>query len=133
MDCHFLLQGIFSTQESKPGLPHCRQMLYRLSHQSTCVFSHVGLFGTTWTLAHQIPLSMEFSRQEYWSRLPFPTPRGLPNPGIKPPSLALAGIFFTTASLGKPKMKNCSFLTQHVSTGMLIPSVESNSLQPFGP
>ena len=77
VDCHFLLQGIFSTQESKPGLPHCRQMLYRLSHQSTCVFSHVGLFGTTWTLAHQIPLSMEFSRQEYWSRLPFPTPGSL--------------------------------------------------------
>ena len=64
--------------------------------------------------------------------LPFPTPRNLPNPGIKPTSLALAGRFFTTAPPGKPKMKNCSFLTQHVSTGMLIPSIESNSLQPFG-
>jgi len=35
VDCHFLLQGIFPTQESNPGLPHCRQMLYRLSHQGS--------------------------------------------------------------------------------------------------
>jgi len=48
---------------------------------------------------------MEFSRQEYWSGLPFPTPGDLPNAGIKPMSLAfpaLAGGFFTTAPLGKP-------------------------------
>ena len=53
----------------------------------------------------QAPLSMEFSRQEYWSGLPFPTPRDLPNPGIKlmsPVFPALAGGFFTTGSTGKP-------------------------------
>ena len=44
---------------------------------------------TPWTAAHQAPLSMGFSRQEYWSRLPFPSPGDLPNPGIKAPSLAL--------------------------------------------
>ena len=47
----------------------------------TCVlsrFSHVRLFGTLWTIAHQVPLSMEFSRQGYWSELPFPTPGDLP-------------------------------------------------------
>ena len=66
---------------------------------------------TPWTVAHQAPLSMEFSRQEYWSGLPFLSPGHLPNPGIKPASLvspALAGGFlvcsfvFTIASLGKP-------------------------------
>ena len=44
---------------------------------------------TPWTIAHQTPLSVEFSRQEYWSGLPFPSPGDLPNPGIKPRSPAL--------------------------------------------
>ena len=64
--------------------------------------SHVRLFTTPWTVAHQAPLSMEFSRQEYWSGLPFPIPVGLPDPGIKPASLALAGRFFTTVPPVKP-------------------------------
>ena len=46
-------------------------------------------FVTPWTVAHQVPLSMVFSRQEYWSGLPFPTSGDLPNPGIKPGSPAL--------------------------------------------
>ena len=55
-------------------------------------------------LACQAPLSMELSRQEYWSGLPFPTPGDLPDPGIKPKSPSLAGGFFTTAPvLGWPK------------------------------
>ena len=45
--------------------------------------------GTPWTIAHQAPLSMGFSMQEYWSGLPFPSPGGLPNPGIEPRSPAL--------------------------------------------
>ena len=56
---------------------------------------------TPWTVAHQAPLSLGFSRHEYWSRLPFPTPGDLPNPGIKPASLvstALACVFFTTSA-----------------------------------
>ena len=51
--------------------------------------SHVRFFVTPWTLARQAPLSMEFSRQEYWSGLPFPSPGDLPNPGIEPRSPAL--------------------------------------------
>ena len=51
---------------------------------------------TPWTEAHQSPLSMEFSRQEYWSELPFPSLGDLPNPGIELESPALAGRFFTT-------------------------------------
>ena len=50
-------------------------------------FSHVQLCVTQWTVAHQTPLSMGFSRQEYWSGLPWLPPRDLPNPGIKPSSL----------------------------------------------
>ena len=63
------------------------------------------LFATPWTVAYQAPLSMEFSRQEYWIGLPFPPPGDLPDPEIEPTSLAspaLAGGFFTTAPPGKP-------------------------------
>ena len=64
--------------------------------------SHVQLFVAPWTVARQDPpLSMEFSRQEYWSGLPFPTPEDLPDPGIKPSFLmspALADVFFTTSA-----------------------------------
>ena len=55
-----------------------------------------------WTVAHQAPLSMGFSRQEYLSGLPFPPPRDLPNPGIEPMSPALVGEFFTTEPPRKP-------------------------------
>ena len=51
--------------------------------------SRVRLFGTPWTVAHQVPPSMGFSRQEYWSRLPLPSPGDLPDPGIKPGSPTL--------------------------------------------
>ena len=63
-------------------------------------FSRVRLFVTLCTAVFQAPLSMGFSRQEYWSGLPFPPPGDLPNPGIKPRSLtspALAGEFFSTS------------------------------------
>ena len=52
--------------------------------------------ATPWTVAHQAPLSMGFSRQEYWSGLQFPSPEDLPDPGIEPVSAALAGGFFTS-------------------------------------
>ena len=70
-----------------------------------CMLSCIWLFVTPWTVASQTPLSMEVSRQEYWSGLPFPSPGNLPDPGIKPASPAspaLAGGFFTTAPAGKP-------------------------------
>ena len=50
------------------------------------MLSHVQLFVTPWSVAYQVPLSMEFSRQEYWGGLPFPSPGDLPDPGIKPMS-----------------------------------------------
>ena len=62
LGCHFLLQGIFSTQGSNPGLLHCRRILYQLSHKEA---------------------------QEYWSGETIPSPGDLPNPGTKPGSPAL--------------------------------------------
>ena len=67
-------------------------------------FSLVRLCASLWTVAHQVPPSMEFSRQEYWSGLPCPPPRDLPDPRIKPVSLtspALAGRFFTNSATWK--------------------------------
>ena len=60
------------------------------------VLSHVQLFVTQQTVAHQVSLSLGFPRQEYWNGLPFSPPEDLPDPGIKPMSPALAGIFFTS-------------------------------------
>ena len=62
----------------------------------------VWLFATLWTIAGQASLSMGFSRQEYWSGVPFPSPGDFPNPGIKPRCPALAGGFFTTVPCRKP-------------------------------
>ena len=64
--------------------------------------SRVRLFATSWTVACQAPPSMGFSRQEYWSGLPFPSPGHLPNPGIKPRSPALQADALTSEPSGKP-------------------------------
>ena len=71
-------------------------------------FSHVHLFVTPWTVALQAPLSIGFSRQEYWSGWPCPPLGDLPDPGIKPASLmppALAGRFFTTSTTWEAPLK----------------------------
>ena len=67
-----------------------------------CPFSRVQLFVASWAVALQAPLSMGFSRQEYWSGLPFPPLGDLPNPEIEPSSPASSGGFFTTEPPGKP-------------------------------
>ena len=65
--------------------------------------SHVQLFATLWTVTYQAPLSVGFSRQEYWSGLPFPSPGDLPDPGIEPGSPALQADALTSEPPGKPK------------------------------
>ena len=84
----------------------------------TCMlscFSHVWFFATLWTVAHQAPLSMGVSKQEYWSGLPFPLPGDLPSPGTELASRmspALTGRFFTTEPPGKPSsLLTCTFTT----------------------
>ena len=69
-----------------------------------CMLSSVCLFATPWTVARQAPLSLGFSRQEYWSGLPFLPPGDPPNPRIGPMSPALGGRFFTTELPGKPQV-----------------------------
>ena len=64
--------------------------------------SRVQLFGTPWTVAHQAPPTMEFSRQEYWSGLSFPSPGDLPDPGIEPGSPALQADALPSEPPGKP-------------------------------
>ena len=90
--CHFLLQGIFPTQGSNSCLLH--RQVGSLPPESPYVhirksLSRVRLSATPWTAACQAPLSMGFSRQEYWSGLPFPSAEDLPNPGIERRSPAL--------------------------------------------
>ena len=70
-----------------------------------CICSVTSNSATPWTVDHQASLAIEFSKQEYWSGLPFPVSGDLPNLGIKPASLvspALASEFFTTSTPGKP-------------------------------
>ena len=67
------------------------------------MFSCVRLFATPWTVAYQAPLSMGFSRQKYWSGLPFPSPGDLPHPGIKPGSSTLQAHSLPTEPSGKSK------------------------------
>ena len=90
------IAGRVFTSES-PGKPS-RMLLLLLSR-----FSRVKLCVTLWTAAHQAPLSMGFSSQEYWSGLPFPYPRNLPNPGIEPRSLTLQADSLPSEPPGKPK------------------------------
>ena len=92
------------------------------ANMHTCIavvqsLSYVWLFVTSWTVAHQVPLSTGFSKQEYWSGLPFPSPGDLPDLGIEPASTALARVFFTTEPLGKPMHE----LTVHCKEKWVLP------------
>ena len=77
----------------------------RLPVPGVCSLSRVRFSATPGAAARQAPLFMGFPRQDYRSGLPFPSPEGLPDPGIEPPSPALAGGFFTTAPPGKPALE----------------------------
>ena len=96
--------------------------------------------ATPWTVAHQAPLSMGFSRQEYWSGLPFPSPGDLPNPGIEPGSRALQADALSSEPPGKPynrvkiaykQLKQNNNIVNQLCA-VLSPSVMSNSFQPHG-
>ena len=102
------------------------------ARKHACVFSPTQLCPTLCNPINcsppQAPLSMGFSRQEYWSGLPFPPPGDLLNPGTEPVSLvspALAGVFFTTESPGKPMGKrdistNENFLCEKKTCALLL-------------
>ena len=88
--------------------------MFYVNYVCVCVCAPVVSDSVTpWTISCQAPLSMEFYRQECWSGLSFPPPGDLPNPGIKPVSPVLAGVFFTTEPPGKPSnLRNNSQLVQ---------------------
>ena len=79
-----------------------KKLLWSQQRKKVKSLSHVQLFATPWTIAWQAPLSMGFSRQEYWSGLPFPSPGDLPKPGIEPGSPALWADALSSEPPGKP-------------------------------
>ena len=90
--------------------------------------SRVRLF---WTVAHQAPLSMGFSRQEYWSGFPFPSPGDLPDPGIEPRSPVLQADALTSEPPGKPSTTGIPMLKHLVPpfTDLLAAATAAKSLQ----
>ena len=103
--CLFLNQVSFFLMLSFMSSLYILDINPLLNIMHACVLSCVWLFATLRTVAHQAPLSMEFSRQEYWSGLPLPPLGYFPSPGIEsvsPESHALAGGFFATAPSGNP-------------------------------
>ena len=93
------------------------------------LLSRVRLFATPWTVAHQAPPSMGFSRQEYWSGLPFPSPGGRPYPGIEPRSPALQADALTFEPPGKPLTFKVFLQITAAKCAVLSCSVVSDSLQ----
>ena len=87
-------------------MPNCACTSCRLSilalRKRKWLLNHVRLFVTLWTVAHQAPLSMGFSKQEYWSGLPFPSPGDFSDPGIKAVSPALQADALSSEPSGKP-------------------------------
>ena len=114
---HALLQGIFPTQESNRDLLNCRQILYQLSYQGSPghhkvkvkSLSCVWIFVTPWTVTYQCSPSMGFSRQEYWTGLPFPTPGDLPDPEIEPASPARWATWEARISIKKRKKRKRNY------------------------
>ena len=101
--------GTFLDRGSNPFLLNWQADSLPLSHQRACMLSHFScaqLLVTPRTVAHQAPLSMGFSRQEYWSGLPCPPPGNLPNPEIKPRSPALQADSLPSEPPGK-KLITC--------------------------
>ena len=99
----FVFFGIYSQERMKESEHLC------ISWGMLCAHSVVfDSLATPWIVPHQAPLFMAFSRQEYWSGLPFPSPGDLPDPRIEPMSPALAGRIFTTEPPGKPHRLMCT-------------------------
>ena len=132
--CHALLQGIFPTQGSNPGLTHCRWILYLLSHQGSPVAAAAAAAAAAKSLqscltlcdpvdcSPQAPLSMGFSRQEHWSGLPCPPLGDLHDPGIEDQGSNLCLLHWQVDSSplshqGNPKL---IFFFSHVEALLLL-------------
>ena len=99
----------------------CSLLMWKTMKKPKMCTGHVcsvlsNLFVNPWTVAHQVPLSIGFPRQEYWNEFPLPTPGDLANPGIiatSPAFTASADRFFTTVSPGKLEASKCVLLTRN--------------------
>ena len=93
----------------------------------SCMLSHVWLFATPRTVAHKAPLFMEFSRQEYWSGLPFPSLGDLPYPGIQPGSPSLQADYLLSEPPEKP-IKSEGLPKQIINKGKRVTKAEPHSI-----
>ena len=98
-----------------PVLQNRFSLVIYFIHECAQLLSHICLFATSRTVAHQALLSMEFFRQEYWGKLPFPTPGDLPSPEIELTSPPSAGRFFITVLPGKPILYTVVYTCQSQS------------------
>ena len=87
--CSYAIRNLYKVTENFHLVLLPLRYTCRLYSHHAQLLSHACLFAIPWTVAYQAPPSMEFSRQEYWSVLPFPSPGDLPGPGIEPGSPAL--------------------------------------------
>ena len=97
-------------------------------------FSCVQLCVTLWTVAHKAPLSMGLSKQEYWSGLPCPPPRDLPNTGIEPASLkppALAGRLYTTSVTWEAHNSTSVYLNKKIYLNQILTDIEGHIDNPL--
>ena len=126
-----------SLKKSKRKLKNTqKQMTMKAQQSKLCILlcqllSHVQLFATPWTVAHQAPLSMESSKKEYWSGQPFPSPRDLPNRGIKPRPPALLEDSLLSEPTGKssPKKEVNNNLISPQETGKISNNITSHLKQ----
>ena len=107
----YLSRSLSGAQARRPCPGTALKPVLLCVHVHACqVASVVSNSATAWTVAHQAPLSMEFSRQEYWSGLPCLLPGDLPDPGIEPSSLmspALTGWLFTSSATWETQFSFC--------------------------
>ena len=102
----YIWTGKYSAYLLFSVFPHPHLFTIRATERKKVrLLSSVQLFATPWTVAYQAPPSMEFSRQEYWSGLPFPSPGDLSDPGIKPRSPTLQADALQSEPLGKPELR----------------------------
>ena len=104
--------GLWTSPKVTQNLPriYMPPELMVLSESEVNSLSHVRLFAALWTVAHQAPPSMGFSRHKYWSRLPFPSPGDFPDPGIEPRSPALQADTLTSEPPGKPQWRSLTII-----------------------
>ena len=122
MDC---IAHLVTKSQTRLSDFHFHFLSLLIQFSSVQLLSRVRLFATPWTVAYQAPLSMGwsmgFSRQEYWSGLPFPSPGDLPNPGIEPGSPALQADALPSEPPGKSRgINRCTLLYRKEIQGFTV-------------